>query len=79
MRSALRKEYPDVTTVLIAQRVSSVRGSDQILVLENGATAGLGNHDSLMADCELYAQISRIQTGEDNPAEMKAGEAHASA
>ncbi|MBQ9951097.1 MAG: ABC transporter ATP-binding protein [Clostridia bacterium] len=67
MRGALRREYPDVTTVLIAQRVSSVRGSDQILVLENGAPAGLGTHDSLMADCPLYAQISRIQTGEDNP------------
>ena len=83
MRGALRREYPDVTTVLIAQRVSSVRGSDQILVLENGAPAGLGTHDSLMADCPLYAQISRIQTGEDNPgadfAEGKEGAAHASA
>ena len=66
MRQALRREYPDVTTVLIAQRVSSVRGSDQILVLENGATAGLGTHDTLMEECPLYAQISRIQTGEDD-------------
>ena len=66
MRQALRREYPDVTTVLIAQRVSSVRGSDQILVLENGAMAGLGTHDHLMNECPLYAQISRIQTGEDN-------------
>ena len=65
MRTALRKEYPDTTTVLIAQRVSSVRNSDMILVLEQGAMAGLGDHDTLMRSCELYAQISRIQTGED--------------
>jgi len=65
MRAALRKEYPDTTTVLIAQRVSSVRNSDMILVLEQGATAGLGTHDELMRSCELYAQISRIQTGDD--------------
>lgn len=81
MRQALRQEYPDVTTVLIAQRVSSVRGSDQILVLEHGAMAGLGSHDDLMANCELYAQISRIQTGEDSITgeNRKDGEANASA
>ena len=76
MREALRREYPHVTTVLIAQRVSSVRGADEILVLENGAMAGLGSHDALMQTCPLYAQISRIQTGEDEPI---GGEAHASA
>lgn len=64
MRAALRREYPEVTTVLIAQRVSSVRGSDQILVLENGAMAGLGDHKTLMESCSLYAQISHIQTGD---------------
>ena len=65
MRTALRREYPETTTILIAQRVSSVRNSDTILVLEQGAMAGLGDHDTLMRTCELYAQISRIQTGED--------------
>ena len=64
MRAALKREYPGMTTVLIAQRVSSVRGADQILALEQGAAAGLGDHDTLMRDCPLYAQISRIQTGE---------------
>lgn len=66
MRQALKAEYPNVTCVLIAQRVSSVRGADQILVLENGQPAGLGTHDQLMQSCELYAQISRIQSGEEN-------------
>lgn len=76
MREAVRREYPHVTTVLIAQRVSSVRNSDMILVLENGAIAGLGAHDTLMQSCPLYAQISRIQTGEDEP---MGGEANAPA
>lgn len=66
MRQALKAEYPNVTCVLIAQRVSSVRGADQILVMENGQPAGLGSHDQLMQSCELYAQISRIQSGEEN-------------
>lgn len=74
MRAALRSEYPDTTTFLIAQRVSSVRNADQILVLEQGMAAGLGAHDDLMEHCELYAQISRIQTGDD-----EGGADHASA
>ena len=64
MRAALKREYPGMTTVLIAQRVSSVRGADKILTLEQGAPASLGDHETLMRDCPLYAQISRIQTGE---------------
>ena len=66
MRAAVRREYPDTTTILIAQRVSSVRGADQILVLEKGRMAGLGDHDSLSRTCPLYAQIERIQTGDDS-------------
>ena len=66
MRAAVRREYPDTTTILIAQRVSSVRGADQILVLEKGRMAGLGGHDSLLRTCPLYAQIERIQTGDDS-------------
>lgn len=66
MRAAIRREYPRTTTVLIAQRVSSVRGADVILVLEKGRMAGLGSHEALMRDCPLYAQIARIQTGDDS-------------
>jgi len=79
MRAALRAEYPETTTFLIAQRVSSVRNSDVILVLEQGEMAGLGDHESLMRDCELYAQISRIQTGEDDENITQGGERHAPA
>ena len=64
MRNAVRKEYPDTTMILVAQRVSSVRNADLILVLEEGHTAGLGTHEELMEKCFLYQEISRIQTGE---------------
>lgn len=64
MRNAVRKEYPDTTVILVAQRVSSVRNADLILVLEEGHAAGLGTHEELMEKCFLYQEISRIQTGE---------------
>ena len=68
MRAAVRAEYPDTTVILVAQRVSSVKNADQILVLEDGATAGIGNHEALMRDCEAYRQIARIQMGGDDHA-----------
>lgn len=64
MRNAVRREYPDTTMILVAQRVSSVRNADLILVLEEGHAAGLGTHEELMKKCFLYQEISRIQTGE---------------
>lgn len=68
MRAAVRAEYPDTTVILVAQRVSSVKNADQILVLEDGAAAGMGNHEALMRDCEAYRQIARIQMGGDDHA-----------
>ncbi|MDD7662472.1 MAG: ABC transporter ATP-binding protein, partial [Eubacteriales bacterium] len=68
MRSAVRQEYPDTSLLLVAQRVSSVKNADQILVLEEGRMAGLGTHEALLRDCPLYAQIAKIQMGGDDDA-----------
>ena len=68
MRSAVRQEYPDTTLLLVAQRVSSVKNADKILVLEEGRMAGLGTHEALLRDCPLYAQIAKIQMGGDDDA-----------
>ena len=68
MRSAVRQEYPDTTLLLVAQRVSSVKNADQILVLEEGRMAGLGTHEALLRDCPLYAQIAKVQMGGDDDA-----------
>ena len=63
VRNAIRENYPDTTLILVAQRVSSVRNADQILVLDEGRTVGLGTHEELMENCPLYRQIAKIQTG----------------
>jgi len=51
------------TTVVVAQRVSSVMHADLILVLENGCVIGAGRHDELLRTCEAYREISESQMG----------------
>ena len=63
LRQALAREYPGVTTIVIAQRVSSILPADHILVLEEGRELGYGTHPELMESCELYREISRSQMG----------------
>ncbi len=64
VRSKIRERFADTTMVIIAQRVSSVRSCDKILVLENGKAQGFGSHEELMQNCELYAEIAKLQMGE---------------
>ena len=68
LRRALREHYRNTTTVLVAQRISSLRHADLILVLQEGSVIGMGNHDQLMASCEEYAYLARIQMGEGQEA-----------
>ena len=63
LRSALRKNYRNTTTVLIAQRVSSLRHADLILVLSDGAVIGAGTHTELMDRCDEYRIIAQTQMG----------------
>lgn len=65
LRKALREEYSGVTTIVIAQRVSSILHADHILVLEEGKEIGYGTHEELMESCEVYRQISESQMGGD--------------
>ncbi|MDR2648972.1 MAG: ABC transporter ATP-binding protein/permease [Clostridiales bacterium] len=64
IREALAHGFSDATKIIVAQRISSIRGADKILVLENGRTAGFGAHDELMEHCESYREIYRIQMGD---------------
>lgn len=50
-----------LTTVIVSQRVSTVRDADMILVLDHGSVAGLGTHDELYASCQLYREICQSQ------------------
>ena len=64
LRRALREHYRDTTTVLVAQRISSLRHADLILVLQEGHVIGMGSHEVLLESCEEYAYLARIQMGE---------------
>jgi len=63
LRRAIRSRHSHTTTVLIAQRVSSLRHADLILVLEDGAVIGAGRHAELMDQCEEYRIIAQTQMG----------------
>lgn len=65
LRSALREQYDGITTIVIAQRVSSILHADHILVLDEGKEIGYGTHEQLMASCAVYREISESQMGGD--------------
>ncbi|MDR3192876.1 MAG: ABC transporter ATP-binding protein/permease [Treponema sp.] len=68
LRRALRKNFSDTTTIIVAQRISSVMQADHIMVLERGRILGYGTHRELLAGCELYREISESQMGQGSPA-----------
>ena len=65
LRRALRNHYRNVTTILVAQRVSSIRHCDHILVLSDGQVIGSGTHQELMETCGEYRMIAQTQMGEE--------------
>ena len=68
LRQALRQNYGAVTTVLVAQRVSSIRHCDHILMLSDGQVLGYGTHLELMERCPEYRRIAQAQMGEGKEA-----------
>ena len=65
LREALKKHTKDTTTIIVAQRISTILSADQILVLDDGKMAGLGTHKELMKNCEVYRQIAMSQLSEE--------------
>lgn len=65
LRKALHQNYRDTTTILIAQRISSIRHCTHILVLSDGKTIGFGTHEELMQTCGEYRMIARSQMGDE--------------
>ena len=61
LRQALRRVTRDATVLIVAQRVSTIRDADQIVVLEDGAIVGLGAHESLLKTCATYVEIVESQ------------------
>ena len=64
LRQALHRNYQDTTTVLVAQRISSLRHADWILVLDDGRVIGSGTHKALMEHCPEYRSIAMTQMGD---------------
>jgi ATP-binding cassette subfamily B protein len=61
LRRALRPITRESTVIIVAQRVSTIIDADQILVLEDGRTVGLGTHEELLATCPTYVEIVESQ------------------
>jgi ATP-binding cassette, subfamily B, multidrug efflux pump len=64
LRAALKRETADATVIIVAQRVGTIMHADRIIVLEDGAIAGMGTHDELMQTSETYREIVASQLGE---------------
>ncbi len=70
LRKALKKKTSDSTVLIVAQRISTILHAEQIIVLDDGKIAGVGTHQELLKNCEVYQQIAASQLSE---AELKAG------
>ena len=75
LRKALKEKTADSTVLIVAQRISTILHAEQIIVLDDGKIAGIGTHQELLKNCEVYQQIAASQLSE---AELKAGMEEAS-
>lgn len=65
LRKALKEKTGDSTLIIVAQRISTIRNAEQIIVLEDGNMVGIGTHDALMKDCKTYQEIAYSQLSEE--------------
>ena len=65
LRKALKEYTKEATTIIVAQRISTILNADKILVLDDGHMAGIGSHKELMKSCEVYRQIAMSQLSEE--------------
>ena len=65
LRARLKKETAGVTTLIVAQRIGTIRDADKIIVLDEGRIVGEGTHDELMKNCSVYKEIALTQLSEE--------------
>ena len=65
LRKALLKEAEQSTVILVAQRISTIKNADRILVLEDGRCVGQGRHEELLENCEVYQEIVYSQLSKE--------------
>lgn len=61
LREGLAKQLHDITKIIVAQRISTIRHADKIIVLDRGEAVGMGTHEELMQNCEVYREIATSQ------------------
>jgi ATP-binding cassette subfamily B multidrug efflux pump len=64
LRKAVKRNFRDTTTVIVAQRVSAIMHAEKIIVLDEGSIIGSGTHEELLASCESYREIYNAQMGD---------------
>ena len=65
LRKALADKTGDSTLIIVAQRISTIKHADQIIVLEDGKMVGHGKHDELMKTCDTYQEIAYSQLSKE--------------
>ena len=65
LRAELKKVTKNVTTLIVAQRINTIKDADQIVVLDKGEIVGIGKHDELIDTCDIYREIVLSQLGEE--------------
>lgn len=65
LRQTLDEKCGDTTRLIVAQRIGTIRDADKIIVLDEGRIAGMGTHDELMKNCEVYRQIAFSQLSKE--------------
>lgn len=65
LRNSLKEECADATKLIVAQRIGTIMDADRIIVLDEGRIAGMGKHNELLKDCEVYRQIALSQLSKE--------------
>ena len=74
IRKAFAEEIPNVTKLIIAQRISSVEHADRIIVMNDGKVDGIGTHEELLANNKIYREVYEAQTGGNRDFDENGGE-----
>ncbi len=74
IRTALKELAPETTKIIIAQRISSVKDADKIIVLDEGTISGIGNHDQLLKSNKIYREVFESQQQGSGDADLAGGE-----
>ena len=61
LREGLNEKLGDTTKIIVAQRISTIRHADKIIVLDRGEAVGMGTHEELMKSCDVYKEIALSQ------------------